>query len=166
MISRSILAWRSLLLCNRDGNSLIMSDIRADNDTTSALINYQQGLVSCARLFSNQCNHPHYQHRTKQQDENNIHLKTFQFKVRRDKIYLRIADIKITWSWRFVLNEYERTSHEWDIKYWKLKCSHRYCQKILGFCHVCVSHKWDSWNKDIEMISRSMKHNKYIQNRQ
>ena len=131
MISRSILARRSLLLCNRDGNSLIMFDIRADNDTMSALINYQQGLVSCARLFSNQCNHPHYQHRTKQQDENNIHLKTFQFKVRRDKIYLRIADIKITWSWRFVLNEYERTSHEtlnignWNvatdivkIKYW------------------------------------------------
>ena len=50
VISRSILARRSVLLSDRDGNSLIMFDFRADNDTISALINYPQCMVSCACL--------------------------------------------------------------------------------------------------------------------
>ena len=61
VISRSILARRSVLLSKRDGNSLIMFDFRADNDTISALINYPQSvwcLVPVCTALSNQCNHP------------------------------------------------------------------------------------------------------------
>ena len=142
-----------MLLSNRDGNSLIMFDFRADNDTISALINYQCIVYGACLLCS----------------QISVIIHTINTFNTAQSIKTKMA----TWKQRFNLNSgrirSQNCRHQnymvvtlcavsiwahvtWDTKYWKLKWIHKYFQ-ILGHCPVYVSHKCISWNKDVDLIS-------------